>query len=1130
MMSLSSTSLRTASLQLDRSIARANAKMALMLAINQIQTQTGSDTRITARANILDAEFPNTLGVWNSWQGSDHDANGRPISPGSDYRATKEKRFVSWLMSSSFEALSNANQPPDTAAGAGSVTLVGEASVGKDADPKKNQVHLPPQRVNTPHNDARYAWWVSGENHKARLPQPHAPIQSDLPGWARQGKSYAVADPQPFGLESLLDDPSFDDPTLVPPGEKAVNFMQTGLLAENGRLLAQKNFYDLSTTSMGLLTNSATGGWRKDLSLFTENSSLLPKTDLPLFQVKPGEHLSYTLPLRESNQRTPHSLFYYWSDYRGNNVIPIYEHGAVTSWANLIDYANLYKRTFNQGSSIAPFSKPIDASSTADRYDFLHRVRILPVIARIQWVFSHSALKPTDPAAPANSLTPALLLTPVVTLWNPYNLAIDSQPVRLEIIRSMPNAFQYSVNGVNNVKYNGIIASAMNNTPTLYPVDRLIYEIPDVGQLKPGETRLFSPRAGDIIDSPGQSLVLNREYRGDGGHRFPVLDDQGKVFVVPAAATVKANAKFDTTYNDAGSLGVSVYVDMYVGPTGDASNKRHLVYRMTTQPAVANQLYPPITNLAESQLSLAVTTPQPFLTTIFGARMASQTHMSAKGFVQSSPLVNYTAMGGKDSVESTIQFDYNGTEHPVNSPFDYSFRAITALDGLLPNASDDRGYIVTGFNKSDGLSRCIIAELPLRPLQSLAELQHWDLRYENPIPPYSFNIIGNSDASPIMPANSAYNPANSSKGSTDLQHDDSYCANHLLFDDWFFSSLAPDSDQLGAPGSASLRQCYRDFITLKKPLPNECYQPIVDDTRLAKASATAIDQLFDKHVNHATAWQKIASRLEVAGMFNVNSTSVTAWRALLGHARKQKTPYFKAGGAWDLSEAEDFAVNRFTIAGDVEATQQGSSGAIREAAEFAGYRRFSDEALTTLAEKIVEQVRRRGPFLSLSEFVNRQLSSGDLALAGTLQSALNELASDPAMNPFATMEQFYTTPASETPLASQFSGYLFPKAAIGYNCYGLPGWTRQADLLRPLAPILSVRDDTFTIRAYGDARDSAGNITASAVCEAVVQRTRQFLDSSDEPDVTTQPTKPINQAWGRRYAIVSFRWLHSDEI
>ena len=109
-------------------------------------------------------------------------------------------------------------------------------------------------------------------------------------------------------------------------------------------------------------------------------------------------------------------------------------------------------------------------------------------------------------------------------------------------------------------------------------------------------------------------------------------------------------------------------------------------------------------------------------------------------------------------------------------------------------------------------------------------------------------------------------------------------------------------------------------------------------------------------------------------------------------------------------------------------------------------------------------------------------------------------------------------------------GYAFPKAAEGYTTHGFPGWIRQADILRPIAPVLAARDDTFTIRAYGDARDEAGNIIARAWCEATVQRTRDFVESSDEADALEPPTSSENQQFGRRYKTVSFRWLKPTEV
>jgi hypothetical protein len=466
---------------------------------------------------------------------------------------------------------------------------------------------------------------------------------------------------------------------------------------------------------------------------------------------------------------------------------------------------------------------------------------------------------------------------------------------------------------------------------------------------------------------------------------------------------------------------------------------------------------------------------------------------------------------------------YGGTAHPVNSPFDYSFIAHPpGGDSLLPNADEEtgRGYIVTGFNKSDGLSRCVVAELPSRPLASLGELVHWDLRYENPVPPYAFNLIGNSDATPLLPANAVFT-AEAGHLTKNLQNDDSYCANHLLFDDWFLSSITPDPTLLGGETDRSLQKTFTDFVTGKTPLVNRSYQPILEDR------TTNARRLYKNQVAPTDSWKTIASRLEVEGMFNVNSTSVAAWRALLGHARNQRVPYIaESGTSWqaELSDETDHVLSRFTIAGDTEAGTPSSSGDFLDATEFTGYRTVDDEFLDAMAEEVVKQVRARGPFLSLSEFVNRQLSSGDLALAGTIQAALNQVSED-----LGTFSALVGDPKKQ-PTALPNAGYQFPEAAVGYKAYGLPGWTRQADILRPLAPILSARDDTFIIRAYGDARSPDGKVLARAVCEAVVRRTREFVDPADAADITTQPTQPVNQTFGRRFQVVSWRWLAHDEI
>jgi hypothetical protein len=268
-------------------------------------------------------------------------------------------------------------------------------------------------------------------------------------------------------------------------------------------------------------------------------------------------------------------------------------------------------------------------------------------------------------------------------------------------------------------------------------------------------------------------------------------------------------------------------------------------------------------------------------------------------------------------------------------------------------------------------------------------------------------------------------------------------------------------------------------------------------------------------------------------MFNVNSTSQRAWRALLGHARNQKIAYITdstQGWDVDLSEETDHAFSRFVLAGEGETSAGGSSGSFPGSSEFTGFRKLDDGMIDQLAENIVTEVKERGPFLSLSEFVNRQLSSGRLATAGAIQAALDQLANDQGNNPYRNLQDL-SKDAGEGVLTNPDSAdYLFPAAAEGESAFGLPGWTRQADILRALAPILTVRDDTFTIRAYGDARSSSGEILSRATCEAVVRRTRDFIDTSEEADLTSAPSKERNQTFGRRFELVSFRWLHPDEV
>jgi len=82
--------------------------------------------------------------------------------------------------------------------------------------------------------------------------------------------------------------------------------------------------------------------------------------------------------------------------------------------------------------------------------------------------------------------------------------------------------------------------------------------------------------------------------------------------------------------------------------------------------------------------------------------------------------------------------------------------------------------------------------------------------------------------------------------------------------------------------------------------------------------------------------------------------------------------------------------------------------------------------------------------------------------------------------------------------------------------------------MRPLTPILSARSDTFVIRAYGDTKKN-GKTQSKVWCEAIVQRRIDLLDS-EKSIFKAKYDKSDNNAFNRKFEVVSFRWLNEDEI
>ncbi|MGE9266898.1 MAG: hypothetical protein ACQKBY_02280, partial [Verrucomicrobiales bacterium] len=416
-----------------------------------------------------------------------------------------------------------------------------------------------------------------------------------------------------------------------------------------------------------------------------------------------------------------------------------------------------------------------------------------------------------------------------------------------------------------------------------------------------------------------------------------------------------------------------------------------------------------------------------------------------------------------------------------------------------------RGYIKEDYFGGDGVTHAAIYDVPRAPLVSLGQFQHAQTSRYQYEPSY---VIGNSYANPRLPlARLSEMDYNGIAGFEMV--DTSYELNERLWDAYFFSTLAPDylSESVSSYDSEfSFEALAQGSESL--PNPRMRFRPQVGDQHFATILSAAGQR----------APEALAARLRVEGAFNVNSTSVGAWKAFLSGLGASEMPWIDPEtGAVSWARPEGVRFNRF---------HQPLSETAYEGTDYAsefwqGWRKLDDTQLDELAQAIVKEVKARGPFLSLADFVNRdpEAPEAEQQRAGALQSAL-----DAAVNNQLSGEVGQA--------ASAPPGPNFDPAAVGpeNEAAGAAAYLLQGDVLQSLAPLMQVRSDYFRVRAYGDARDGSGKIVARAWCEALVQREAAFTDPADDAAADYAGLTPLNQTFGRRYQVVGFRWLSPEEI
>ena len=154
----------------------------------------------------------------------------------------------------------------------------------------------------------------------------------------------------------------------------------------------------------------------------SENFGSLPQSNLPFFTLSPGKDQTYSKAQLNSTAGNP--LIYPWAKYRNNGTGQSYEQAPpICSWSALVDYTQQYTKLPASGSASKTTMSPTFAFGShlgsGQRLEFLDKVRRVPQIARIQWIYSIGS-RPS-PTAPGK-FNPGIVLTPVLTLWNPYNV------------------------------------------------------------------------------------------------------------------------------------------------------------------------------------------------------------------------------------------------------------------------------------------------------------------------------------------------------------------------------------------------------------------------------------------------------------------------------------------------------------------------------------------------------------------------------------------------------------------------------------------------------------------------------------------------------------------------------------
>jgi hypothetical protein len=1118
LLTLSSISLRSSSQGEAMQMARSNARMALSLAIGQLQKSVGPDQRITAPANLYSpGAHPGLTGAWESVKLSPDGNPGLQEAKKSSRRDDAANgEFVGWLASQSWGGATPApTTPPTPAAGGRTATLLKPLSSASGGTPLNMDI--------LPVGDTGGIAWASiDESVKARFDLPVD--AAGLTAESRKARLRAPGRSAPEVIEGLGDF-ELDQETAA----KMASYRQGEFVGgDKQAFLAQHD--SLTPWSLSLPVNVADGGLKADLTRAFESAAL--PTELT------GRYLY-------SGLKTP--------------LTP-----ADPLFSNLGAYYKLYE---SSAGGTRPLTSAVPRNYRPTVYDARTRANVpnlvsldgnvvAPVVTKVQVAFSlvsreaHGHWRQTIPNTtndPLRTFMVYLIYTPVVTLYNPYNAPINVDSLKVTF-KHLPLAFQFFRNGVaqntspallsqfhtsseNRTDWEDQFTSTLSNTAGSASASLV---------LQPGEAKVFGvnhPKGttwgamtnylwqNDLGSSKTLNLFAGPGWNFRSGFIVDWLRPAGPGRSSDNATLGVFGARGDDRINVAcspkmpgGSNGqFSVEIAARIGNRETQlgsylyryGDERRLVEAMQsgTSPSYGKITFPfrreKDWNLNEIFQSNADNTPIENWTGPKQFAIFTLADRTAQDSLYPSKPVAHSSFA-----HQVLRMDISSI-HPAQMPMEMSFLPIRTEGantvGSIEADPLDRVYHFSGSRLATGLLNYPSIQVPATPLVNIGSFRHANLASSGHFP-LNTHSVGESRANPLLPAGKA-RLTTSAYGYPLSDH--SWLANNSLWDGYYLSSLrsANEAKAFYASGSTPLNP----RLTAR----SQAGTPPEDAATLAVSE---------------TAWTSNAASQWIKGGFNVNSTSVSAWKAMLASLADASIPVL------DPTNSKESEVNPtgYPMPRSLRGLAGRIAGGDTNQNRWAGFRDLDEKQLETLAEQIVEQVRLRGPFLSMSDFVNRRLSSesDEASGAGTLEMAIRK--SDINTNSRGP------TPRMVTAADTANFGYANVTAALGDTEEGANSFLSQGDLLEALGASLTVRSDTFVVRAYGDTKDAKGKIIAKAVCEAVLQRVAPFVDSTDAPDKVQAALgdqaravgslTEANRRFGRRFEVVSMRWLSPEEI